>query len=66
MSLRFFHILFIIVSALLLFGFAAWVFFAADAAAEPGLNLLGSAGVVGGLGLLVYLGWFITKSKKLP
>ncbi len=66
MSLRFFHILFIVVSALLLFGFAGWVFFAANADSEPGLKMLGTGSLLGGIGLVLYLVRFIIKSKKLP
>lgn len=66
MSLRYFHILFISLSALLLLGFSGWVFFVADGDAEPGRNILGGLGALAGAGLLVYLAWFIRKSKKLP
>ena len=64
MSLRHFHILFISVSTLLLLGFAAWVFLVA--AAEPGLNALGALSAVAAVGLLIYLVWFIRKSRRLP
>lgn len=65
MSLKIFHIIFIIISAICLLGFAAWTFFAGLPESESNVKILGALGGVAGIGLLVYLAWFIKKSKKI-
>ena len=65
MSLKFFHIIFIIVSILFLLGFAGWVFFAGLDESETGARMLGGLSAVAGLGLIGYLAWFIRKSKRI-
>lgn len=65
MSLKIFHIIFIIVAAMSLLGFAAWTFFAGLPESEGGVKVLGAFSAAGGVGLLGYLGWFIAKAKKI-
>ena len=65
MSLRFFHLFFITVAALMAFG-CAWIEHANYSAGHAGLHFAGMlGGIVTGAGLLVYGGCFFKKSKKL-
>jgi len=58
MSLRAFHIVFILLSILLLFGFGYWQSSVNHSAAAAGLSM-----ALGAL-LAAYLVWFISKIKK--
>jgi len=66
MSLKGFHVIFIILAVLFAFGFYAWTLVESEAAASLGVTGMGQ--ISGGLGvlLLVYGIWFIVKkSRKL-
>ncbi|MBL9171276.1 MAG: hypothetical protein JNN07_26320 [Verrucomicrobiales bacterium] len=68
MSLKAIHILFIIVSTMLCFGFAAWAFWTPSGADQSvsRVNLvMGSCSLVLGLGLLVYGRYFLKKLKDV-
>jgi hypothetical protein len=56
MSLKGFHVVFVTASALLAFGFAAWLV-AADRPAA------GAASVAAGIGLVLYEAWFLKKMR---
>ena len=61
MSLKYFHIVFIIMSVLLSAGFAAWAFTRYQA--EVGVQVMGGMSAVITVGLLVYGFWFLKKFK---
>ena len=64
MSLKGFHILFIVLAILVSFGFAGWVFFLASgmSALETVMGILSAAlGVV----LVPYGVWFVIKSRRI-
>ena len=65
MSLRAFHIIFIIFAMLLSFGFAAWAYENYQAQKEISELLLAIAGGVTGFGLIVYEIWFFRKSRRI-
>jgi len=65
MSLKAFHVLFIAVSILLAFGFAAWLFYQFSLAGG-GWNLaFGIVSMAIGLGLIVYGRYFLKKLKHI-
>lgn len=66
MSLKAFHVFFILVSILLCFGVAAWVF-AGGAGESPswGLRSMGLGSAILGLGLLAYSVFFIRKARQI-
>lgn len=64
MSLKGFHILFIILAVLCAFGFYAWTVFQAEAAESLGVTGLGQGSAVVGLLLLSYGIWFVVKKYK--
>ncbi len=64
MSLRAFHVLFIVVSIILAFAFGGWAL-----RVEPGgvlYRAMGVASLVVGAGLVGYAAWFVRKTKRLP
>jgi hypothetical protein len=61
MSLKAFHIFFIIVSVLFVFGFAAWELLAAG---QDGSVLLAAIGLVSGVGLTYYFAKMLKKFKQ--
>lgn len=61
MSLRAFHIVFIVISALLAAGFAAWCF--ANASSDAAYKLMGAGSAAAFPALLVYLVWFVRKTR---
>lgn len=66
MSLKFFHILFITVSTLLAFGFAAWELTRYFRGANGGIDLLlGLASAAAGIGLVIYGRYVFAKLKKI-
>ena len=65
MSLKAFHIFFIALSALLMFGFSAWLF-RSYAERESALLLTGGAlAAIAGIGLIVYGIRFLKKFKHV-
>lgn len=64
MSLKGFHILFIILAVLCAFGFYAWTVFQAEAAESLGAIGLGQGSGVVGIFLLFYGVWFVVKKYK--
>jgi hypothetical protein len=54
MSLKAFHLLFVIASVVLAFGFAAWAFEAYSSRGEGGTLLLALLSLLFGVGLVVY------------
>lgn len=65
MSLRAFHILFIILSTLLSFGFAVWAYGNYKISQSTTDLVLTVGGAVLGVALVIYGIWFIRKSRKL-
>lgn len=61
MSLRAFHIAFIVISSLLSAGFAAWCF--ANAAPENSYRLMGTASAAAFPALILYLYFFVRKTR---
>jgi hypothetical protein len=64
MSLKGFHIIFIILAVLCAFGFFAWTLVQAEAAQSMGVTGLGQGSAVTGGLLLVYGIWFVVKKYK--
>ncbi|MFV1994995.1 MAG: hypothetical protein ACC661_06130 [Verrucomicrobiales bacterium] len=65
MSLKVFHVFFIVLSVLCTLGFAAWVMLAPqDEATETGLHFAGAISAVLGLGLAIYGYWFVTRKAS--
>lgn len=66
MSLKAFHVIFITVSSLMLFGFGAWMLRAYRGPEGVGSDLAWSvATIVAGVSLLVYEGFFLKKLKNV-
>jgi hypothetical protein len=63
LSLRAFHITFIIISTLLTVGFAAWCF--SNASSGNPYALMGKGSSVMSAALAIYLVWFVRKTKGL-
>lgn len=63
MSLRAFHALFIAVSAVCCAGLAAWCVWRLEAG-DAGWGPLAAVGVVGFLGLVPYLIWFVRRYRE--
>jgi len=66
MSLKAFHLVFIVASILMAFGFAAWSltnYFSAQGRRSD--LLIGVASIVAGLGLIVYERFFLKKFKNV-
>jgi hypothetical protein len=61
MSLKAFHIFFIVVSMVFVFGFAAWEIFAVG---QDGSIALAAIGLVSGVGLTYYFGRMLKKFKQ--
>ncbi len=64
MSLRAFHILFIVVSVVLAFAFGGWAL-----RVERGGTLypaMGVASLLVGVALVGYAAWFVRKTRRLP
>jgi len=61
MSLKQFHIVFIVMAVLSSLGFAAWAFTRFQA--ESGVMLMGGISAVVALGLMIYGVWFLKKLK---
>ena len=66
MSLKAFHIFFILMAILMSLGFAAWVFMMAPASAgSSGLSVMGGLSAVIGFALVPYGVFFVRKSRKI-
>ncbi|MBI4550523.1 MAG: hypothetical protein HY714_06320 [Candidatus Omnitrophica bacterium] len=65
MSLRAFHILFIVISVFLAAGFGVWAVRHYQATRDALIFVLGAASLVGSVLLAVYLVWFISKTRKM-
>jgi len=66
MSLKAFHVIFITVSSLMLFGFGAWMLREYRGPEGVGSHLAWAiAALVAGVGLLVYEGFFLKKLKNV-
>ncbi len=66
MSLKAFHVIFITVSSLMLFGFGAWMLRAYRGPEGAPSDLVWAVvGLVAGVGLLVYEGFFLKKLKNV-
>jgi hypothetical protein len=66
MSLKAFHLIFIIASIALAFGFAAWEFKAAMSPEGGALDyVLGGGSLAAGVGLIVYERYFLKKLKNV-
>lgn len=63
MSLRAFHIVFILISICLAAGFAVWCF--SHTAPDNSYALMGKGSSVVSVALVVYLVWFVRKSRGL-
>lgn len=61
MSLKAFHIFFIIVSVVFVFGFAGWEF---TSAGQDGSTLLGAVGLGAGVALTYYFAKMLKKFKQ--
>ena len=64
MSLKAFHIFFIVVSILFSFGFGAWGLRAHGAGRDGSILVLAILSLLAGLGLVVYLVTFIRKIRN--
>ncbi len=64
MSLKGFHILFIILALLCTAGFWGWSVVYSERARELGITALGNLSGSLALGLLVYGAWFVIKKSK--
>lgn len=65
MSLKNFHVVFIIASLILCFGFAFWTYRAPEEIKSHSITLLGILSFVCGLALTGYLIYFFRFSKKV-
>lgn len=64
MSLKAFHIFFIVVSILFAFGFGAWGLRAHEAGLDGMILGLSLVSLVAGIGLIVYLVFFLRKLRN--
>ena len=65
MSLKHFHIVFIVLAVLCSFGFGAWALMSDVGAASSSIRLTGWLSLILGTGLAVYGVWFYRKSKHV-
>lgn len=64
MSLKGFHIVFIVLAALCSLGFAVWSFMAPPYVVTEPLRISGWISAVAGLSLVVYGVWFVFKKSR--
>lgn len=64
MSLKGFHIIFLILAVLCTFGFYAWTLVEHEAAQNMGVAGLGQGSLAIGILLTVYTVWFVVKKAK--
>jgi hypothetical protein len=66
MSLKAFHVIFITISSLMLFGFSAWMLRAYRGPEGAAGDLVWAVGaIVAGVSLLIYEGFFLKKLKNV-
>jgi xanthosine utilization system XapX-like protein len=65
MSLKFFHVLFVVLATLLSVGFAVWSFMQVAAGAGALYLVLGILGLVVAVALVIYGRWFLKKMKDV-
>ena len=66
MSLKAFHVIFITISSLMLFGFGAWMLREYRGPEGMGSDLAWAvSGIVSGVSLLIYEGFFLKKLKNV-
>lgn len=65
MSLKAFHIFFIIMSIVITLGFAAWVWFGASGDQKASLSFMAASSAVLGVGLIGYGFHFLRKSRDI-
>lgn len=63
MSLKYFHILFILISVMTMVGFGLWALFVNGLPA--GFQIMGGVSLLGGIGLVIYGIRFLKKSKSI-
>ena len=63
MSLKHFHIVFIVIAGLFCVLFALWCFRAEGA--DPSIRIMGWVSLAGGVALAVHCPWFFKKSRKV-
>ena len=64
MSLKGFHVIFIVLAVACAFGFYAWTRYENEAAATMGVTGLGQGSGVVGILLLIYGVWFVVKKSR--
>ena len=65
MSLKAFHIFFIVVSALSAFGFSAWAIIGYTTSHDPGMIAVAAGSLLAGIGLIFYGIRFLRKLKHV-
>lgn len=65
MNLKGFHVVFILVATLTVFGFGAWGIAEGRSTSDVGMVLMGATSTVAGVALLSYGGWFLRKLRGL-
>lgn len=65
MSLKAFHIVFVIISTLLAVGFGLWAIAHGRANEEPLAVAVGAASLLAAIGMIVYGRWFLRKLKGI-
>jgi high-affinity Fe2+/Pb2+ permease len=64
MSLKHFHVVFILLAVACSLGFALWSFLGAGSHLEEGVRIAGVLSGICGAGLACYGVWFLTKKSK--
>lgn len=64
MSLKGFHIIFLVLAVLSAFGFFAWTQVEHEAAQELGVAGMGQISCAGGIVLFIYALWFVLKKSR--
>lgn len=64
MSLKGFHIIFLVLAVLFTFGFFVWTQVEHEAAGDLGVAGMGQISCVAGVGLFLYTLWFVLKKAK--
>jgi hypothetical protein len=64
MSLKGFHIVFIVFATLCSLGFAAWIFLAPQHVITDSLKIAGWLSAAAGMSLLLYGVWFVLKKSR--
>jgi hypothetical protein len=64
MSLKNFHIFFIVVSIVFSAGFGIWCLFSQDGASRAGARVMGTASLIAAVGLVMYLFRLVKKLQE--